>query len=723
MSAEPEQILYSSDAYCLTSTRLVQPGLVAELERPDLLVITRNGQRQEITIHQDVPEGCATYRGSIPVLAAMYLLAVHDLRCNINDQGLLLAGANWTSVWTRDIAYAASLGAAMAEPEACRRSLESRVRDGIILQDTGTGGGWPISCDRVAWALGAWALNLREGDPKWLAWAANVLANTIEEDNRFLTESSPLIPGETSFLDWRDQSYPDWMTPAAIGASYAFSTNVLHCICLLILSRMNTILGNNTDAKRYSAQAATLAKAINERFWSRGEQSYGIMFSRDGFLDEHTETLGTALAVMTGIAGEHAPQAMANLPRSPYGTPVFSPYKTSNPAAYHNCAIWPFVEAYVLIAQAELSDLEGCAFSLSSLLRAAMAFGTYKENFNAITGEATDTIQNSDRQLWSASGMLGAFYYGLFGIRRQRDQLVFTPCVPKSYAGSHWLSGLRIGRMVLDIHLHGYGNEVCQVTINGKMGVPMLSLNGEGRFLIEFELQPTEDPDTSPHKHRQAKFDLPEPHWDRPSPSKLRWHPVEGATRYSIFKNGTAFACTATCSYDIKPGAMFDVYRIQAENSDQISVLGKPYTVVAPGAHEIIHPFRIGEEAEYAIERQQAWLDTRPCTSRLDYEDVTLASGTYIVKVLYCNATNSLRDGDTCAIRQLYVDGHPQALIPLPHNTEKDRWEDYTYSAPVLLHLKSGRHRFSLRFNDACRNANGEINQCMVRQMDIIRIH
>lgn len=723
MSVAHEQVLFSNEAYRLTPTRLEQSGLTAELERPDLLVITREGQRREVPLPREAPAGAPAYRGTLPVLAAMYALAAHELRGNINSQGLLEAGANWTGVWTRDTAYAASLGAAMVEPEACRKSLETRVRNGIILQDTGTGGGWPISCDRVSWALGAWALNLREGDSTWLTWAVDVLINTLEQDKRFVSSDSPLHPGETSFLDWREQSYPDWMTPAAIGSSYAFSTNILHCICRLILARMLTILGRTKEARLYSAEAAGLAKAINERFWSRGTQSYGIMFTRDGFLDEHTDALGTALAVMTGIAGEHAAQAMENLPRSLYGTPVFSPYKTSNPGSYHNRAIWPFVEAYVMIAQAELSDLEGCGFSLSSMLRAAMAFATNKENLNACTGDAADTVQNSDRQLWSAAGMLGAFYYGLFGIRRQNDKLVFTPCVPKGYAGSHWLTGLRIRGMVLDIHLHGYGNEVCQVTVNGKMGVPILPLDSQGRYVIEFELQPAEDPDEHPHSHLVAKDDLPEPTWDNPSPSKLRWHPVAGATRYCIFKNGTAFACTATCSYAIKPGAMFDVYRIQAESADQVSILSKPYTVVAPGAREIIHPYRIGEEAEYAIERQQAWLDTRPCTSRLDYEDVTLASGTYIVKVLYSNATDSLRDGDTCAIRQLYVDGHPQALIALPHNTERDRWEDYTYSAPVVLHLKSGRHRFSLRYTPACINANGDINQCMVRQMEIIRVH
>lgn len=724
MSTPEEHLLFENEAYRLSSIRLTQPGLEAVVERPDLLVITRNGERREVAIPPQMP-GEPSYRGSLPVLMAMYALAAHELRQDTTPDGLLLAGANWSTVWTRDIAYAAALGAALLEPEACRRSLESRVRNGVIMQDTGTGGGWPVSTDRVIWALGAWSLDTRLGDPEWLDWAADVLMRTLEQDELFMSDETPLHRGETSFLDWREQSYPDWMTPANIGETYAFGTNVVHYIARSVLARMLSELGRKKEAAAYRSEATRLREAINEAFWSRASRSYGMFRTADGFLDEHTDALATALAVMSGMAGEHATQALAQLPRSPWGTPVFSPYKSGGRGAYHNRAVWPFVEAYVLLAHAEMSNTEGCAFSLASLLRAAMAFGTNKENLHAQTGEAGDTLLNSDRQLWSVTGMLGAFYYGLFGLRREGNSITFAPCVPRQFRGSHWLTNLRIRNMVLDIHLKGFGNSVCQVSINGKMGTPILPLDASGHYLLEFELLPSEDEQDDALPHPAAKDDLPEPQWDEPTSSLLRWKPVPGASRYSIFRNGTAFACTGenTCSYPIRLASHYDVYRVRAENAEQSSALSKPFCCVAPGARQIILPYRIGEEAEYRIEKDQAWLDTRPCTSRLDYEDVTLASGTYMLRVYYCNATESMRDGDTCAIRQLYIDGRPDALIALPHNTECGNWEDYGYSAAVTVSVKSGRHRFSLRYNERCLNANGDVNQCMVRQIELTRLH
>jgi hypothetical protein len=79
-------------------------------------------------------------------------------------------GELWHYVWTRDLSYAASLGLGMLDPQRTRNSLEFKLagyRDGVtpglhaigdgyqIVQDTGSGGSWPVSTDRVSWAFGA----------------------------------------------------------------------------------------------------------------------------------------------------------------------------------------------------------------------------------------------------------------------------------------------------------------------------------------------------------------------------------------------------------------------------------------------------------------------------------------------------------------------------------------------------------------------------------------
>ncbi|MDO4220757.1 MAG: hypothetical protein Q4C88_01380 [Akkermansia sp.] len=720
-AAAQETVLMQNDAFRLTTHRLVQQGLEAEITAEGNLRISAHGQERLVEIPGKPALECAAYHGSIPVLGAMYNLAIQELSDDITPNGHMLAGANWSSVWTRDIAYAVALGAAVAAPEACRVSLDSRVKHGVVMQDTGTGGGWPVSTDRVSWALGVWALFKVTGDRDWLEHCANVLQATLEQDAAVLPPHSVLRPGETSFIDWREQSYPDWMTPADIGSSYAFGTNVLHYICRQILARMLHLLGRKKEAKPYEEQAARLADAILENFWNKGSRQFGIMRLANGYRDERTDTLATALAVLCGLAGKHALHALNHLPRSPWGTPVFSPYKISQRDAYHNRAVWPFVEAYVMLAHAELQDTAGAGRSMSHLLRACLAFGTNKENFNAATGEQGGTILNSDRQLWSVSGMLGLFYHGLFGLQYEKENLVIAPCVPREYRGSHWLTGLRIRNMVLDIHLNGYGTEIASAMINGKPGSPIIPLNAEGRFQVELELLPGGD-DEAPAEPPAAMDDLPEPEWDSPAPAMLRWKPVPGAVSYRVFRNGTALAATADCCLPINGTAPYTEYQVQAVSTLTASCLSRPFEVTAPGAKVKLVPFRIGENAEFPVEHGRAWLDTRPCTARLDYMDTYLPAGIYRVRVRYCNATASLRDADTCALRELEVDGLPRGIMVLPHNTEAGQWEDYTLTAPLTLPLAEGRHVFSLRYTPQCVNANGSTNQCMVQELIVTRI-
>ena len=722
MASAPEQLLFDNGAYRLTSTRLEQPGLVAELVSPTCLRITREGECRELSIPMAPPAGCAGVRSSIPVLQAMYALAAQELQADISPEGCLLAGANWSTVWTRDIAFSAALGTALAAPEATRRSLESRVHHGVVMQDTGTGGGWPVSTDRVSWALGAWALYEVQGDAQWLAWCVEVLKATLEQDAAVMPEDEVLRPGETSFIDWREQSYPDWMTPADIGASYAFGTNVLHYLCRQLLARMLRELDRDKEAAVYAASASRLAEAVQDEFWSAGSCQYGMVRTAEGYLDDRVDSLATALAALCGLAGDHAFAAMQRLPRSPYGTPVFTPYKSRQEKAYHNRSVWPFVEAYVLLAQADMQNPAGAAFSMSSLLRAAMAFGTNKENFHAETGAAEQTIQNSDRQLWSVAGMLGMFYYSLFGIKFEGDNLVIQPCVPREYRGSHWLTGLRIRDMVLDIHINGYGTEVWSVMVNGHPDSPIISLDTKGRIQIELELMPAEDATESLPPVRAIE-DLPEPEWDAPTARLLRWHPVPGALSYNVFRNGVAFSATLDCQCPLPPGkAFYNEYTVQAVNDSTTSCFSRPFECPAPGCRMVLQPAFVGEQAEFTVEQGQAWLDTRPCTARLDYETAVLAAGTYAVRVHYCNATASLRDSDTCALRELQVNGESVGVMLLPHNTEAGQWEHYSRSAALQVILPAGSHRLSLCYTPRCVNANGETNQCMVRQLELTRL-
>ena len=722
MSPRTKKYIYTSSAFRVSAQGIYEKETSAELVSPDCLQITEKGETRHVHIPAP-PAGSPGYRGDYAVLNAAYNMALHELQQNISDEGLLMAGANWHNVWTRDIAYAAALGTNLAAPEATRRSLAARVRDGRILQDTGTGGGWPVSTDRVAWAMGAWAYYLSSGDTEWLRFSAEALRNTLEQDEAAL-RPDPLVPGETSFLDWREQSYPAWMTPADIGSSYALSTNVLHYTARRILAHMLTAMGEAEAAEAWKQKAAELGEAIEKNFWYATKRRYNMMRLPNGCFEMRADALATALLVLAGLGQENGGLALRFLPRTRYGTPVFTPFIAENPGAYHNRSIWPFVEAYILLAHAEQRDMQGVEFSLTSLLRAALIFGTNKENYHATTGRATDTIQNSDRQLWSVAGMLGVFYHGLLGISYEHDNLVFNPCIPKSFGGSHWFIGLKIRNMVLDIHLNGYGCEICSVMINGKASTPIIPLDTEGHLMVELQLQPSDPADELPYSFERVREGLEPPRWDDPDDQQLYWLRTPRAKEYRILANGTSLGTTRSLGYDAalkrRPG--YREYQVRAINEHMQSSPNSPYPDYSNTLRLELPPLRIGEHAEYSVENNQAWLDTRPCTARLEYGEAYLRDGRYRLRVLYSNATASLRDGDTCALRELEIDGAPAGLVVLPHNTEAGRWEDYTYTASVEVQLERGTHSFALCYTPACTNTNGGINQCMVRHLEITRL-
>ena len=160
-------------------------------------------------------------------------------------------GEKWHYVWTRDLSYAADLGVALLDPARVRRSLEFKLSgyragvakppaaagsaDGLqIIQDTGTGGSWPVSTDRVAWAFGAdKALALLPPAERraFAATALKALVNTLDNDRLAAFDPADgLYRGEASFLDWREQSYAQWIVDdiASLASAKALSTNAAH---------------------------------------------------------------------------------------------------------------------------------------------------------------------------------------------------------------------------------------------------------------------------------------------------------------------------------------------------------------------------------------------------------------------------------------------------------------------------------------------------------------
>lgn len=410
-----------------------------------------------------IPAPPATVRTASPLFDGLFAMAQDDLKLDsvvsikdgAFDHGQAMpchcfeTGENWHYVWTRDLSYAVDLGLWRFDSARARNGLEfklSGVRAGNAprgpaskrlypMQDTGSGGSWPISTDRIVWFLAARHLldDQAFADQVWQA-----LNDTLAQDRQYIFDPRfGLYRGETSFLDWRQQSYPAWTADDVvyIAQSFALSTNVLHYEALRLAARMAD-RRHDARAAGYRKQAGALKQAINARFWRADRGMYMSYLGGDGQPVEAYDLLGLSLAVTSGVAdGGRAKASLAHYPAWPAGSPVIWPERADQPI-YHNRAIWPFVSAYALRAARITQQPGRIAHELHSLLRGAALAGSNMENYELATesihvddGKLSGPVVDSPRQLWSVAGYLDMVTEGVFGLE---DDGTVKPELPAS---------------------------------------------------------------------------------------------------------------------------------------------------------------------------------------------------------------------------------------------------------------------------------------------------
>ncbi len=366
--------------------------------------------------------------------------------------GCFETGRLWKFVWTRDTAYAVDLALAALDPRRSRNSLEFKVSDRRtgadpqIIQDTGSGGSYPVSTDRAVWAIGARRLlDFLDGAERDAfadrAWDA--VRNTIEQDRvAVFDETNGLYLGEQSFLDWRQQTYPRWTATdtVQIHMSQALSTNVGHLRLLELGAHLADAHGDAAAAARYQGWADDLRAAIDAVLFHEDLGLWGTF--TPGTLDRaparHFDLLGTALAVLSDV-GDPARRAEAvrRYPHLPQGPAVIWPQQKETPI-YHNRALWPFVTAYWLRAARAVDNDAAVTHAVHSLMRGAAMNLSNMENFEAVTGAPwlddgaySGPVVNSQRQLWSVAGYLSMVQDVIFGLETSPDGIRFSPYVTR----------------------------------------------------------------------------------------------------------------------------------------------------------------------------------------------------------------------------------------------------------------------------------------------------
>jgi hypothetical protein len=564
-------------------------------------------------------------------------------------------GAEWNWVWTRDIGYAVDLGLKHIDPDRSWNSLWFKTSERKIggrreiIQDTGTAGSWPVSTDRVVWTRGAMELWRQHRDPLIKEQLVDVLRNTVETDLQYVFDSRDgLYRGETSFLDWRSQTYPQWMidTPSHIAMSKSLSTNLNHLYTLRALEELTEEHWGSTS----------LATAIDEHFWTGTHYSSFIATELHAQPVHQQDLLATSLAVLE--LGTH-PEALTQYPHTQYGAPVIHPQQQRIPI-YHNRANWPFVSAYALLAARQSN--QGTIFEthLNALIQGAALNLSNMENWEVQTGktwvddgEYSGPVINSKRQLWSVAGFIGAIVEGVFGIHQRNGEWTANPILPKAWFTAN--ATLQIHGQTFSIgNTHLNDGEIAWLQTNDWKDiyaptVPTVSLilNDDGIIV-----DPT---------------------------------PLEDGVAFELFKEGTPWNPTTNVPSDTPIESTcyslqthFEGYRNRSHPAEPICWWGEEYSniqslymddiTVSGGTYSTTHG--------------------RPHYDNWGSADHTITgsftpthTGRHFFQVVYGNGSGGLDSGITCAVKWVRIRNASEQIITekaliMPQLDDWDRWSE-----------------------------------------------
>ena len=699
--------IYANSKFVWTDNYVVEGANAAMAPTAEEIVTTvlsKKGEPMRWVRKNDIYK-FGKYTGTSTLETALYNMAVDEMINNFEKDGTLRTGLYWGGVWTRDVSYSSLLSLSYMCPDKVRNSLEVKIdRMGRIIQDTGTGGSWPCSSDRVVWALSAWNIYLATGDMEWLQKAYPVIVKSLECDDMVVyNPQTGLYRGESSFIDWREQSYPTWAQPADIYLSECLGTNAAFYGVLKVTADMAAALGNKKDAKKYAQKAEALKQAINDRFWVEEDGYYAsYWYGRQNLVrTQHSETLGESFCVLFGIADEErAAKVISSMHVGEFGPPIFSPQIVSQ-GDYHNNGVWPYVTSFWGKAAAKAGNETALMHALACNVRTASLYATNYENYSFNTGNPYTTLINSPNMLWGLSGFMGLFHRTFFGLEFTQEGLALKPFVPTVLAGTRKLEAFPYRGMQLDITVSGSGNEIASCKVDGKEADAFIPADWTGKHTVEIVMKGEHKPSSI---NMVGYIGMPEMPEVELSAGKLQWKAIEGAAKYEVLKDGQVVAETASCS---QPTAGSGEYLVRA--------------VSAKGVHSFVsEPLRVYEDASVQQVPVDKWLDMT-LGEQVKLKVNVPATGWYVLDWEYANGNGEVEQRNHCANRQLYVDGKNMETMVFPQRG-LDAWNLYGWSAPVKVYLKKGNHQVALRYLEKNININIDLDKAHVKSLRLTQL-
>lgn len=668
-----------------------------------------------------------TYQSPYLMMDALYNLSLEEMAENREVDSTFRAGKEREGLRTRDISYSALLSMAMLEPEVVKASLLKKVKNKRIMQDTGTGGAYPVSTDRVIWAIAAWEVYKVTGDEAWLKECYPIVKNTLDDDQlNIIDDSTGLMKGESSFLDWRQQTYPKWMQPVDIYESLSLTTNVIHYQAQRVLAAMATKLQDEQTTSQYTLIADSLKKSINNYLWVEeagyyGQYLYGGIYKT---LSKRSDALGEALSVLFGVADkEQQANIITRTPVLDYGISCIYPQTTFIPA-YHNNAIWPFVQSYWTMAAARTSNEKAIVSSLAAVLRPAALFLTNKENFRADNGDYARTQMNADQMLSSLSGNLALVYKVLFGMNFEPEGIRLQPHVPKVLRGERKIENFRYRNASLAIHVSGYGDAITSFSIDGEEQEEAFipgDLTGEHEVVIVLSDNQLPQGNTNllPNKFT---VDMPALRYEN---GKLKWRIVDGAKNYKVLKNGQANTLIEHFEVDVLQNEFVEYQVVAIDSNGVESFASRPYTMQSPGMQQLfeMETFAKASAKKSSDYSGKGFIEVGAAVNDSIVMPIDIPEdGVYAIDFRYANGNGPINTENKCAIRTLESNGRSLGAIIFPQRG-KEEWSNWGYTNKIIIPLTKGQQALKLLFRQPTNdNMNGAINQALIDYMRVIKI-
>ncbi len=659
---------------------------------------------------------------------AIYNMGLDEMINAVEPDTTLRTGREWAGVWTRDVSYSILLSMAYMQPEASKISLMKKVSPtGRIIQDTGSGGAWPVSSDRMIWAMAAYELYKVTGDRRWLEYIYPVIKHSLEDDILTVHSANGLVKGETSFIDWREQSYPKWMQTADIYNSEALSTSIVQAEALRILAELENEFGSADEAARYSTMADNIVRAINEHLWMEDKGYYAMYtYGRNNpIVNPRAETLGESLAILYDVASDKRARTITeNNPVTPFGAAIFFPQIADMPS-YHNNALWPWVGAYWAIANAKAGNEQGTLEAIGSVFRPAALFATNKENFNLDNGDIYTEL-NSSNMLWCLAGNIAITHRILFGIDYKKDGLAFHPFVPENLGGKRTLSNFKYRDAILDITVDGFGNKIKLFTLNGKEHEPFIpaDIKGDNKIVITMA---NEKPEAMKVNHT-PNINAPLTPITWLEGNTLQWNPIEYIHHYIVLRDGKPVSETRQCSFDATAPGEYQVIGVASDGTQ--SFASQPFqtyrkiTAQMPGEKSgALNSAEISYQPTGDIEGYHGtgFAEIDRNSKALNINVNMPADGIYGISFRYANGNGPVNTENKCAIRTLSIDGQRLGVIVMPHRGVAN-WNDWGKTNVITAPLKAGHHTVTLDFRQENNNMNINTNHALVDEIILEKI-